>query len=270
MRTLIDKERQVPKPKRAWCRPILPLSPKRDRCCLEIKNPPQRPDPSIYSQEEEISRGGQPTWDNPDIDVQVVTPANDNPYKKVAVKVRNLSNKATALGTRVCLSESPYFAIGGIFLSQGEQIIDILPGQECEVEYNIPHSRLTMGTIKVELIHPDDTNLINNYGSNSTLQLLTSNEGRDNRFHIPIENLTSDTSTISLSVVSGDLDVTIEPETLTLFPWDDIHTAEIFIKVPDTLHGSASAPLRRDITVMAWYDDGSLMGGITCIIIIDD
>src|SRR2546427_8184052 len=52
-------------PDTPWCRPQRPG--RRGACCVPVAKPPERPDPAIYSQDQQIQAGQSPSWDTPDI-----------------------------------------------------------------------------------------------------------------------------------------------------------------------------------------------------------
>jgi hypothetical protein len=94
-------------PPRSICRPD--RRPRRESCCVAIKDPADRPDPATYSQEEQLHLGLVPTWNSPDIITHNISPYSL--FLEPEVKVRNLSTTASAVNILVHLHTS-VFGIG--------------------------------------------------------------------------------------------------------------------------------------------------------------
>src|SRR5262245_26404264 len=80
----------------SWCRPT---RKQRSACCVTLADPPKRPDPAIYSQDQAMALGQIPTWNSPDIITNNNIPWALHPEADVVV--RNLSPTVTAVNTQV-------------------------------------------------------------------------------------------------------------------------------------------------------------------------
>src|SRR5438876_17119 len=108
-----------------WCKPQ--RKKPRFSCCVAIKNPPERPDPASYSQEEQLALGQIPSWNSPDI-----TTNDWSPFRlrqEAEVKIRNLSATASAANALVHFYVSQ-FGIGMARSLMSSMRVNLSPLQE--------------------------------------------------------------------------------------------------------------------------------------------
>lgn len=238
-------------------------------CCFEPKEPPDRPDPAIYSQEELLSQGSEPTWNSPDI-----TTNSWGPWRlleEMRVKVRNLSGTASAINVLVVLEVAP-FGIGTPRTSIGGQFTNLAPNQETELRYPLPQSVLTGDqrlATHVGIQHSADKYLGNNRGAQTIMGVFTSEAGRTLDFQFPVRNPLGTPQQITLSVLSNDLGASVTPTSHAFAPLEQIDV-KLHLSVPGTIHGTPGSEVRREITVVGWGQDGRAIGGLTHIILIND
>jgi hypothetical protein len=249
-----------------WCAPI----PQRNTgCCIQTSTPPQRPDLATYSQQEQISDGNAPTWNSPDI-----TTNNDFPWKLLAeaqVVVRNLSNVASAINALVTVSTSP-FGIGMPQTALSSQKLNLGPSQQ--VTLNFPFTAALLAgppSIGAYVLIQDayDANLINNSGAQVLQGMTTSGVGRNVVLSFPVTNPSGAGRTISLSVLPNALSGAVTPATQAFAPWEQIN-ASLSLSVPAAMHGTPADPVYNEATVIAYASDGSLVGGATWILWVDN
>jgi len=250
--------------------PCHPLRRPRSRaCCVQVKDPPRRPDPAIYSQEGQLAAGQEPNWNSPDITTNHWSPWRL--YEEPEVKVRNLSPSVSAVNVLVHFAVSP-FGIGTQQTPLGAQITTLAAGQEVVLKYPLPQAVLggepRIGT-HVVIEHSADANLANNRGGQTIDGLFTSEAGRDLQLNFPVRNPLASPQQITLSVVANDLGAAVAPAVSGFAAFQQID-ATLSLSVPNNLHGAPGADLRREITVMGWDQGNHLIGGLTFILRIDD
>src|SRR5689334_6103646 len=121
----------------SWCRPQRPKQ--RGACCLSVSTPPQRPDPAIYSQDEQIQAGQIPTWDSPDIVTNSDIPWALHPETRVTV--RNLSPQVAAVNALVQLSVSA-FGIGPTPAPLSAQLVTLEPSATATLNFPLTQAIL--------------------------------------------------------------------------------------------------------------------------------
>ncbi len=249
-----------------WCAPI----PKRNTgCCIQATTPPQRPDLATYSQLEQIAKGNAPTWNSPDI-----TTDNDIPWTLLPaaqVVVRNLSNVASAINALVTVSTSA-FGIGMPQSTLSSQKLNLGPGQQ--VTLNFPFTTALLAgppSIGTYVLIEDtyDANRINNSGAQVLQGMTTSGVGRNIVLSFPVTNSSGAARTISLNVLANSLSGAVTPATKAFAPWEQIN-ASLSFSVPAAMHGTPAAPIYNEVTVIAYASDGSLVGGATWILWVDN
>jgi hypothetical protein len=242
---------------------------RRTSCCLELpESQVKRPDLAIYNQEEVIAKGGEPTWNSPDI------VATDFPYARLndetLVTVRNLSPDTWAVGAQVHFSISR-FGIGFERRHLGSQTVSLGPSTSAELSF--PLSRAVVAgdpriEVHIEIEHPHDTNRINNSGSQVLAASLTSVSGRALVLDIPFLNRSSFTRRITLRVLGDDFVAAVEPASRSFGPNEE-STVTLRTEVPASLLATPDHGTRRHVTVVATAEDGSLVGGVTQLIVVD-
>jgi hypothetical protein len=254
-------------PIQRWCQPAQRL-PGRGTCCLQIDKPPNRPDLAIYSQEEQVAAGNSPTWDSPDI-------ATKTTSRDVQVTVRNLSRNTSAVNGVVEFSTSD-FGIGvprtvesvkRISLSPNGQIV--LPFSSTSVIVPAPKAAEPHIGVHIRLEHPYDARAINNSGSAMRAEAFTSSVGRAFPLLFRVVNQATSSRIIALSLLPNELNAVVTPMSKAFAPLEQF-MATLNIQVPDTFHGTAGSPIRKHITVVGRAPDGGVIGGLTCVLWIDN
>jgi hypothetical protein len=241
---------------------------RRPGCCLEIpEDRVRRPDLAIYSQQEVIARGGVPTWNSPDI---ITT---NFPYTRLndetQVTVRNVSD-IVAVGAVVHLSISR-FGIGFNRLPAGSQTISLAPSASAGLSFPLSRAVVTGDPrigFHIDIEHPHDRNRLNNAGSQVLAASLTSTAGRSIRLEIPVLNRSEFTRRLSLRVLADDVVATIAPASRSFGPNEEA-SVSLQTEVPASLRPTPDHGTRREVTVIATTDDGSLVGGLTQHIVVD-
>jgi hypothetical protein len=252
---------------RRSCRPR--RRPGTKGCCVRPKQPPDRPDPAIYSQIELLSEGIEPTWASPDITTNDWGPWRLRPESEV--KVRNLSPTASAVGTAVHVHLSS-FGIGMPKSPLSTRVLNVGPGQEVALAFALSQAVLTgppdIG-IHVTIEHSTDRRLSNNRGSQQVHGAFTSEAGRSLRFQFPVRNPAPGAQQITLATLTNDVGAAVTPTTRMFAPFEQV-LATVTMAVPGTIHGAPGADVRREVTVVGWDTGGTLIDGLTYILRIDD
>jgi hypothetical protein len=255
-------------PPKLQCRPPHRYPPARCSC-LHTSKPPKRPDPAIYSQEEQLALGVAPTW-NPDD----ITTNQRRPWTLLlesSVTVRNLSAEASAINTLVHFFTSP-FGIGTQRTALSSVTVNLSPNQVLQLKFAMSQALLA-GDPKigahVVIDHPDDAKRINNRGSQTVFGVFTTDVGRTLQFEFPVLNNVNAARQISLAVLANDLGAFVQPAVHNFAPFEQI-LVTLRAQVPPALHGSPAAEVRRDITVIGWAPGGMLVDGLSFVVRIDD
>jgi len=251
----------------SWCKPQR-KEPRRS-CCVAIEKPPERPDPASYSQEEQLALSQIPSWNSPDITTNEWSPFRLR--NEAEVKVRNLSGTASAANALVHFYVSQ-FGIGMARSLMSSTMVNLSPSQERTILF--PFSQAVLGgspTIGVytKIEHPSDIKLINNSGAQIHHGVMTSESGRNFTFHFPIVNAQGTANQITLSVMPNVLSAVVSPSSRNCSPWEQF-MATLTFQVPNTIHGTPGAYVEREATVLGRYGNGSLIGGLTYVVRIDD
>jgi hypothetical protein len=233
---------------------------------LDLDPPPNRPDPSIYSQAARLAAGTTATWDNPDI-VLYATPQQSAGgwsmppgwfLENLLVTVRNSSATVPAINTVVSVSYGPQ-GIGMPRTPLSTQFVSLGAGDAIQLTIPWPatvRNQLLLRALAVfvDLSHPYDSDLANNQGaSSSIIGLISPGAGA---FSVPLGNATVDPITYSLSVQPNTVGATVTPSSVTLQP-DTTATATIFYGVLGSGTGNTS------LTLVAHDGAGNLAGGFT-------
>ncbi len=187
------------------CRPRRRWEPDRAVCCVPIPVPIQTPDVAIYSQEEQLSVGNPPTWDNPDILTNYWRPFRLMP--EVSVTIRNLSS-INAVNVQVAISTSA-FGIGMPRTPSGSKTLSLAGGQQQVILFPVSQALLNAPDPRigafVDIIHPHDRKLINNKGVQLLADEYTSAVGRAFTVNFPVLNSAAVAQQITLSALNNDL-----------------------------------------------------------------
>jgi hypothetical protein len=144
-----------------FCRPPQRRQSKKN-CCLQVNTPVERPDPAIYSQQEQFNLGSQPSWNSPDITTNFVGQNKLLPEAEIAI--RNRSTTVPAIGVQVNAFVSR-FGIGFPRSFIGASVVNLVPTQLLSLKIPFPQAVLQGEqrlSFFVRLEHPSDSNLINN------------------------------------------------------------------------------------------------------------
>lgn len=246
----------------SWCRPARP--PPRGGCCVTLASPPERPDPAIYSQDEQLSLGQVPSWDSPD-----VLTNNDVPwtlYPETQVTVRNLSPTVAAVNAQVQVALSA-FGIGLAKAPLATQIVSLAPSANTTLNFPLTQAILqgdqSIGVF-VPLYHPNDAVAINSRGAQVVTGVDTVAAGRHITRSFPVVNPTGAAQTISLAVLPNTVAAAVSPSSHAFAPYEQI-TATLTVTVPGAVHNT-----REYATVIAHGGGGQAIGGVTLVISVND
>lgn len=264
-----DRRREECQPRREPCRPARPPRRGRTSCCLAPDEPPDRPDPGLYSQDEQFGLGLEPTWNSPDITTNRWSPWRL--MEEMEVDVRNYSATASAVAVAVGVAISP-FGIGMPRSPLSTQVVHIDAGHESRLFYPLSQSLLNgpphIGA-HVTITHSLDQRLINNLGSQMIWGVFTSEAGRQLEFSFPVRNPQAGTQQITLAALANDLGAVVTPASRPFTPFEQIN-AKLTMMVPASLHGAPGADVRREITVVGRDGAGRVIDGLTYIVRIDN
>ncbi|TMI99382.1 MAG: hypothetical protein E6G97_22580 [Alphaproteobacteria bacterium] len=245
-----------------WCRPFRPRP--RGACCVTVSKPPERPDPAIYSQNQQIQAGQIPTWDSPDIVTNRFVPWTL--HAETEVTVRNLSPLVAAVNTQVQLSVSAF----GIGLSEtplSAQIVTLAPAAAMTLKFPLTQDILKGDqsiAVFVDLYHPNDLVAINSHGAQAISGFDTKSAGRHVTRHFPVANPTGAAQLISLAALPNNLAATVAPASHTFAPFEQI-SASLTVTVPAGMHNA-----EERVTVIAHGAGGSVVGGVTFVVTVND
>lgn len=241
----------------------------RSSCCVTIEKPPERPDPASYSQEEKLALGQIPTWNSPDITTNNWSPFDLKP--EAEIKVRNLSATASAVNALVHLYISQ-FGIGMARTLMSSVMVNLSPLQEQTLLFPFSQAVLngspTIG-VYTKIEHSADSKLINNNGAQVHQGVMTSESGRNFTFQLPVINAQNAAGQVNLSVMPNDLGATISPASKMCAPWEQFMVTVKF-NVPGTIHGTSAAYVEKEVTVVGRFGNGSLIGGVTYVVRVDN
>jgi len=251
------------------CEPLLHDYPDHVSACYTPAKPPEKPDPAIYSQEEQLALGLEVAWDSPDITTNHFSPWRL--FEEPEVKVRNLSPDTNAINVLVNFYTS-LFGIGTSRHFLSAQVVNLGPQQEALLTYPLSQEIINGDQrigVHVIIEHPYDSNRDNNRGSQVVSGAYTSEAGRQQTIQFPVVNSTANHSQINLSVLQNDVSASVTPATHYFAPWEQI-TATLTMLVPSFLHGAPGADLLRYVTVVGRDPGGDLVDGLTHILRIND
>jgi hypothetical protein len=248
-----------------------PERPSKPSLCksAEVDSPVNRPDLAIYSQTQAIQNGNVPSWDSPDIITNNWRPFRLNP--EATIKVRNLSPTVAAINSQVHFYTSA-FGIGTRRVLKLTRIISLGAGQE--VSLNFPLDQETLNGdqrigVHIQLEHPHDEQLINNFGSQVHDGSYTTESGRNFTLQIPVLNDSPSPRQINLQLMPTELIASVNPASHAFGPYEQI-IVTLSVSVPAFLSGSASNVINREVTMVGRLATGELIGGITKLLRIDN
>ena len=229
-----------------------------------MANPPERPDPATYSQDQQILLGQIPSWDSPDILTN-----NDVPwtlYPETQVTVRNLSPTVAAVNTQVQVAVAA-FGIGLAKAPLSNQLITLGPSATATLKFPLSQAVLqgeqNIGVF-VQLYHPNDAVLVNSRGAQVVTGVDTVGDGLHVTRQFAVANPTGAAQTISLAALPNSVGALVTPSSHAFAPYEQI-TAALTVTVPGGLHNTMEYA-----TVIAHGADGGVIGGVTLVIVVND
>lgn len=249
----------------SWRPPCRPQRPRRPGdCCIAVSTPPERPDPAIYSQDQQIQGGQIPTWDSPDIITNTFVPWTLHPETEVTV--RNLSPQVAAVNAQVQVAISA-FGIGLAKAPLSAMLVTLAPSAATTLKFPLTQALLKGDqriAVFVEIHHPNDKVLINSRGQQAIAGIDTKSAGRHVTRHFPVANPLGAAQTISLATLPNNLSATVSPASHAFAPFEQI-SAALTVTVPAGLHNT-----QENVTVIAHGAGGSVVGGVTYIVSVND
>lgn len=239
-------------------------------CCISTRDVPiKHPDLATYSQQEQLSLGIMPTWNSPDI-----TTNNWGPFRlmdEATIVVRNLSATVPAANALVHYYTAPFGIGTRRTLKQSRQLF-IGAGQQ--VSLNFPLDQATLNGdqrvgVHVVIEHPSDNKHINNSGSQVHNGAYTTESGRNFTVMIPVFNDSPLTRQILLSIMPTDMLATLNILNHNFLPYEQL-LVTLHITVPGSIVGSSGDIKEREVTVVGRLSDGTLIGGVTHILRINN
>lgn len=242
-------------------------------CSIGVNPPPNRPDPSIYSQAPLLADGTAATWDNPDIVLYQTPQYTDGQWQmpagwflnNVLVTVRNKSQRAAAINTVVAVSYGPC-GIGMARTALATQLVSLAGGAAQQLSIPLPAAVLhpadgrPEAAIFVDLSHPYDLDQMNNHGESiSAIELTQPDDDRVGGFNaVPIRlgNLTANPITYVLTVEPNNVGASLSATNVTVAPG-------AIGGVVANFGAPGLSPSQGAFTVVARDMLGKLAGGMT-------
>jgi hypothetical protein len=248
------------------CRGFQPRRRKQANC---ISVPPEivkKPDPAIYSQSLELSRGNPPTWNSPDVVTHQFP--DFTPLEEFEITIRNLSPEVSAFNTQVDTAWStfgiglPRAAIGAVALNLQRAG---LHGDVQTVRVATPPALRAAGrfSLFLKVRHPYDTDLSNNEGEQAFDSQRTRDVGRAMTFRFPVRNSFNIATDVTLLVNPVRWGVDISPAMLELNPGQEAEVQVSFL-VPENV----DAGTRHTFSVYGLTALG-LLGGVGLVVHVD-
>jgi len=236
---------------------------------VPVNRPPDRPDPATYSQAEQLALGVEPTWNSPDIVTNSTLPWG--PWPTVDVTVRNLSSTASAVNVLVHLARG-LFGIGMVLIPESTKLLSLSPSEQVILNFAIP-TPSPGGDPNVSVVatieHPSDARLLNNRGEQTIAGATTTQIGRSPSIPFPLRNPLASSQTITLAALTNPLGAVVSPVSRAFAAFEQIQ-ATLALTVPGSLHGTGAQPTLNETTVIARGQDGSVIGGMTYLLWVDD
>ena len=244
--------------------------PSRKKCNnVYVEDPVEKPDLDIYSQLELIRNGQIPNYDSPDIVTNSWRPFRLR--QEASVKIRNLSPTVPAINALVHYATSD-FGIGTEEVPRISKVVNVPANSEIELLFPLDQETLNGDPrvgVHIQIEHPHDPNLGNNYGSQVHDGGFTTESGRNFTIQIPVINNVSFNRQLVLNVMPTDMITSLSFSTDNFGPFEQ-KIVNLTIEVPNHLHGTASNYLSRAVTLAGRLTGGETIGGITRLIRIDD
>jgi hypothetical protein len=236
---------------------------------IVTSDPVEKPDLAIYSQQEELSNGNIPNWDSPDIITNSWRPFRLR--NEANVKVRNLSPNVPAINALVHYATSP-FGIGTRQERKLTKVVNLAPNQEIELQFPLDAATLEGDPrvgVHILIEHPHDPNQANNYGAQVHDGGYTTESGRNFNVQIPVYNDSNFSRQINLSLMPTDIIASVNTASHVFAPYEQL-VVTLNIQIPGFLNGAPDAIINRAVTVVGRLTDGTLIGGVTRLIRIDN
>jgi hypothetical protein len=222
-------------------------------------NPPLRPDPGIYSQEQRFLAGESLTFQNPDIGKSAsISPAVGVVRQTLSIAVTNFSPDAPAAGVAAKVMISPW-GIGLPTTSMGGFSVNLGPAgsanDRASHAFDLP-PETPLSAFFVKVSHPSDRDPNNNKGIDA--QSRNNVEAGPFEFEFQVGNPLQRAVTVDLFIQNDAWGAALSQNSVALSP-SQVKTV--------TLQGVANlagmTPSDRvDITVVATIDN-SFFGGLT-------
>ncbi|WP_395945573.1 hypothetical protein [Brevundimonas sp.] len=186
------------------------------------------------------------------------------------VTVRNRSATASAANVRVDIGFSA-FGIGMPVTTVGAQFVSLAASAAADLLFPLPQALLAgdpLVSVFVQITHGADAETGNNHGEQAVIGAHTSEAGRDIVFKIPVRNPDAYPRILSFVTFANTLGFTVTPTGHAFAPLEQI-IVEGRIKVAPGLHASPDT-IEQTATMAALDASGALVGGVSCLVRIDD
>lgn len=219
-----------------------------------------RPDLAIYSQDQVLHSGSNPTWDSPDILTNSWGPFRLN--DEAQVKVRNISS-VPASNVLVHYYTSP-FGIGMQQTLLQTRRIDLAGGAEATLNFPLDHATKSGDPrvgVHIVIEHPHDTVEINNRGAQVHDGSFTSEVGRTHTISVPVLNASNFPRLMTFHALPSKLTADVLPASHSFAPWEQV-ALQMTVHVPSSIVASSSSPPQHGISLVG-RSNGELIGGVT-------
>lgn len=226
----------------------------------------ERPEISIYSQGYNFTQGLNPTWNSPDIEFI----KNEKLMNELSYFISNNSS-VPAINSRVDVYVSE-FGIGLDKLLMASDIVTIPANQRLKLTKDISNINLNSnerGGVFIELSHPYDKNVFNNYGSQILQMVKTSNVGRNFKIDFELKNGTLYNRNYILQYTNNEITTGFSENAIYLLP-NETRKIKLNFNVPISISGSSSNSIRRTTDVIVKTSAGELVGGLSIITVINN
>ncbi len=258
--------------------------------------PPQRPEPAIYSPLYEISQDRPPTWNSPDIRMYSDFKASEGSWQQLSLEEQGsslhdatvtLHNESDVDAVNVSVKASCRInglSFGCIPISLMTQLVTVPANAQAEMVVSLrstqqllaaqfPNLYWTSPAIFIDIDHPYDSNPDDNHGQNNCLVEIFEQSGVPagtvEAADLHLNNGTEAAANFNLAIIGPNSLGAIIAGWAPGSSFDTIPAGPRFTVPPNSYQSIAlafafpSALTNTDITVIARDDDGNFLDGCT-------